>query len=173
MTNFQLCFEITSLRSKCFRLVSQQKKARNGIFGFDHARNEMRTIFRMVFDSCSAFFTPKQHKNACYAGYEIISLSLRACLRKQPKFHSNLQLVSLRNHVWGMTDDLSQPRSGQCLWLVEANFSCGMTIDNQYTDLGSGTSSGWNVLQGLHSFVFGFWCFLVLQDRIWIIAQRT
>ena len=47
MTNFQLCFEITNLRSKRFRLVSEQKKkTRNGIFGFDHARNETRAIFR-------------------------------------------------------------------------------------------------------------------------------
>ena len=57
MTNFQLCFEITSLRGKRFRLVSEQKKTRNGIFGFDRARNETRAIFRAVFDSCSAFFT--------------------------------------------------------------------------------------------------------------------
>ena len=111
MTNFQLCFEITSLRGKRFRLVSEQKKTRNGIFGFDHARNEMRTIFRMVFDSCSVFFTPKPHKNACYAGYEIISLSLRACLRKQPKFHSNLetgfpQKSCLRYDWWPVTTQI-------------------------------------------------------------------
>ena len=46
MTNFQRCFEIISLRSKRFRLVSEQKKTRNGIFGFDRARNEMRAFFR-------------------------------------------------------------------------------------------------------------------------------
>lgn len=89
-----------------------KKKTRNGIFGFDHARNETRAIFRAVFDSCSAFFTPKPHRNARYVGYEIISLGLRAYLRKQPTFHSNQQLVCLRSHVWGMTDDLLQPRSG-------------------------------------------------------------
>ena len=27
-------------------------------------------IFRAVFDSCSSFFAPKPHKNACYAGYD-------------------------------------------------------------------------------------------------------
>ena len=26
-------------------------------------------IFRAVFDSCSSFFAPKPHRNACYAGY--------------------------------------------------------------------------------------------------------
>ena len=26
-------------------------------------------IFRAVFDSCSSFFAPKRHGNACYAGY--------------------------------------------------------------------------------------------------------
>ena len=34
------CGKISSLRSKRFRLVSEQKKTRNGIFGFDFARNE-------------------------------------------------------------------------------------------------------------------------------------
>ena len=32
-----------SVRSKRFRLVLEQKKTRNGIFGFDRARNETRT----------------------------------------------------------------------------------------------------------------------------------
>ena len=27
------------------------------------------TIFRAVFDSCSSFFAPKPHRNACYACY--------------------------------------------------------------------------------------------------------
>ena len=58
-----------SLRSKRFRLVSEQKKRpRNGIFGFDRARNETRD-FPAVFDSCSSSFAPKPHRNACYAGY--------------------------------------------------------------------------------------------------------
>ena len=26
-------------------------------------------IFRAVFDSCSSFFAPKPHRNACYAGW--------------------------------------------------------------------------------------------------------
>ena len=26
-------------------------------------------IFRAAFDSCSSFFAPKPHRNACYAGY--------------------------------------------------------------------------------------------------------
>ena len=34
MTNFQLCFEITSLRSKRFRLVSEQKKNEERDFRF-------------------------------------------------------------------------------------------------------------------------------------------
>ena len=31
-------------------------------------------IFRAVFDSCSSFFAPKPHRNACYAGYVQVSL---------------------------------------------------------------------------------------------------
>ena len=57
-----------SLRSKRFRLVSEQKKPENGIFGFDRSRNETRAIFRAVFDCCSSFFALKPHRNACYAG---------------------------------------------------------------------------------------------------------
>ena len=33
----------SSLRSRCFRLVSKQKRPWKGIFGFDRARNETRT----------------------------------------------------------------------------------------------------------------------------------
>ena len=94
----RLCRVIVGgLRSKRFRLVSGQKKTVED-FGFDRARNEMRTkkwkreegegkkgflllssplpprsfacaIFRAVFDSCSSFFAPKPHRNACYACY--------------------------------------------------------------------------------------------------------
>ena len=64
------CESPDSLRSKRFRLVSEQRKT-----GFARARNETRapprsftcTIFRAVFDSRSSFFAPKQHGNACYA----------------------------------------------------------------------------------------------------------
>ena len=89
-----------SLRSKRFPLVSEQKRSWKETFGFDRARNETRTkkwksgegerkegkvsflsspppprsftwaILRAVFDSCSSFFAPKPHKNACYAGYD-------------------------------------------------------------------------------------------------------
>ena len=49
-------------------------------FGFDRARNETRAkkwkrgslacaTFLAVFDSRSSFFSPKPHRNACYAGY--------------------------------------------------------------------------------------------------------
>ena len=31
-------------------------------------------IFRAVFDSCSSFFAPKPHRNACYASYVQVSL---------------------------------------------------------------------------------------------------
>ena len=33
-------------------------------------------IFRAVFDSCSSFFAPKEHRNACYAGYRSPDLKL-------------------------------------------------------------------------------------------------
>ena len=53
-------------------LFRSKERPRNGILGF-LATREMtspltRAIFRGVFDSCSSFFAPKQHGNACYAG---------------------------------------------------------------------------------------------------------
>ena len=80
------CGKISSLRSKRFRLVSEQNK--NGGTGFSvlTAREMKRepffstpprsftcATFRAVFDSCSSFFTPKPHRNACHAGYKISS----------------------------------------------------------------------------------------------------
>ena len=58
----------TSLRSKRFRLVSEQKKDRGKGFSVMTKREPKSTIFRAVFDSCSSFFAPKPHRNACYAG---------------------------------------------------------------------------------------------------------
>ena len=101
-----------SLRRKCFRLVSEQKKtedrndARNKILGFGRARNETSAkkwkrgrgrkkvsflsssppspLFCLRhFDSRSPFFAPKPHGNACYAGYIL-----------------SLWLVSLYSHRW-------------------------------------------------------------------------
>ena len=81
------CGKIASLRSKRFRLVSEQKKKNRGTgFSVLTAREMKRepffptpsrsftcAIFRAVFDSCSSFFTPKPHRNAYYAGYKISS----------------------------------------------------------------------------------------------------
>ena len=75
-----LNYHSSNLRSKRFRLVSEQKETVEGDFRFLIAReikrepkNERggrgRAIFRAVFDSCSSFFVPKPHRNACYAGY--------------------------------------------------------------------------------------------------------
>ena len=78
-----------SLRSRRFRLLSEQKKKRGMGFSVLTAREMKRkpknerggrwslctpprsftcTIFRVVFESCSSFFAPKPHGNACYAG---------------------------------------------------------------------------------------------------------
>ena len=43
-----------------------EERPRNGIFGFGRPRNGTEAIFRAVFDSCSSFFAPKPHGNACY-----------------------------------------------------------------------------------------------------------
>ena len=51
-----------SPRSKSFRLVSEQRRTENGIFGFG------RAIFGAVFDSRPSFFAAKPQENACYAG---------------------------------------------------------------------------------------------------------
>ena len=40
-------------------------------------RSISRAIFRAVFDSTSAFFAPKPHGNACYAGYQKVIIRLR------------------------------------------------------------------------------------------------
>ena len=91
-----MVYEIACVASVSVWCLSK-KRPWKGIFGFDRARNETRTkkgkrgegkgkernlpffpnpsrsftcaIFRSVFDSCSSFFTPKQHRNACCAGY--------------------------------------------------------------------------------------------------------
>ena len=91
-------YKKASLRSKRFRLVSEQRNTEEGTFGFDRARNETRAkkrkrgrgkgrkktflsspptprsftcaIFLGVFDSRSSFFSPKPQRNACYAGYK-------------------------------------------------------------------------------------------------------
>ena len=64
-----------SVRSKCFRLVSAQRKTEEPRFSVLAARKMdrdprsfNRAIFRAVFDSRSSFFAPKPHGNACYAG---------------------------------------------------------------------------------------------------------
>ena len=54
----QSCLVLISLRSKRFRLVSEQRKTEER--DFRH--------FRAVFDSRSSFFGPKSHGIACYAG---------------------------------------------------------------------------------------------------------
>ena len=62
----------TSLRSKRFRLVSEQKETVEGDFRFwsREKLNENQKMKEGVFDSCSSFFAPKPHRNACYAGYK-------------------------------------------------------------------------------------------------------
>ena len=81
------CRKIPSLRSKRFRLVSEQKtknEERDFRFWLREKRNESLSspppprsftcaIFRAVFDSCSSFFTTKSQRSACYAGYKISS----------------------------------------------------------------------------------------------------
>ena len=76
-----------SLRSKRFRSVSEQRKTEEWESQFWprekwNKSQKMKVgggggapgsftcaIFRAVFDSCSSFFVPKPHRNACYAGY--------------------------------------------------------------------------------------------------------
>ena len=62
-----------SLRSKCFRAVSEQRKTKERDFRFWprekwNAAFFTRVIFRAVFDSRSSFLTPKPYGNARYAG---------------------------------------------------------------------------------------------------------
>jgi len=58
-------------------------------------------------------------------------------------------LVTPRNDVWGTrlklhTDYVLQPWSGECFWLVKANFPCGTNNQIHHWDLSSDTSSVWN-----------------------------
>ena len=80
-----------------FRPSPGQRKARNLIMPYfsqpDSQTSEVvpdpyafpspptRAIFRAVFDSSSSFFAPKQHGNACYAGF----LVLRATRLGKPR----------------------------------------------------------------------------------------
>ena len=57
-----------SLRSKRFRLVSEQRKTEERDSQFWPRKKW--TIFHAVFDSRSSFFAPKPHGNTCYAGYD-------------------------------------------------------------------------------------------------------
>jgi len=77
LTDRIIIYKTGSLRSKRFRLVSEQ----NGIFGFGGERNGTRANFsfqspprsftRAVFcDSPSSFFAPKPHGKAYYADYK-------------------------------------------------------------------------------------------------------
>ena len=56
-------YRSSSLHSKRFRLVSEQRNTEEGNFRFCCA------TFLAVFDSRSSFFSPKPYRNACYAGY--------------------------------------------------------------------------------------------------------
>ena len=65
-----------SLRSKCFRLVSAQRKTEEAEFSVLAAqkmdrdpRSFNRAIFGAVFDTRSSFFASKPHGNACYSSY--------------------------------------------------------------------------------------------------------
>ena len=88
---------LVSLRSKRFRVVSEQRKnkQRHGT-GFSvlaarrmerQPKNEREEVerkegplpalllapfYRVLFDSRSSFFAPKPHGNACYAGYLLV-----------------------------------------------------------------------------------------------------
>ena len=69
-----------SMRSKRFRLISEQTKRDHGRGFSVLIAREIKleppppsftcAIFRAVFDSCSSFFALKPHRNACYAGYQ-------------------------------------------------------------------------------------------------------
>ena len=86
-----LKYTTSSLRSKRFRLVSEQRKTeeRDSRFWPREKWNKSEkmkvsspppprsftcAIFRAVFDSRSSFFAPKPHGNACYAGYTTCKL---------------------------------------------------------------------------------------------------
>ena len=73
-------FFYISLRSKRFRLVSEQRETEERDCRFwprekwNESRSFTRAIFRAVFDSRSSYFAPKPHGNACYAGYFYLKL---------------------------------------------------------------------------------------------------
>ena len=62
--------DMASLSRKRFRLASEQRKTEERDPRPPPPRSFTCAIFRAVFDSRSSFFAPKQHGNACYAGYE-------------------------------------------------------------------------------------------------------
>ena len=73
-TAHQKNVQVASLRSKRFRLISEQKKTKERDFRFwprEKWNESQKLIFRAAFDSRSSFFAPKPHGNACYAGYRV------------------------------------------------------------------------------------------------------
>ena len=55
-------------------------------------RSFTSAIFRAVFDSCSSFFAPKLHRDACYAGYLNRAFYLFSFFSRFPSHHSPLAL---------------------------------------------------------------------------------
>ena len=68
----------------------------------------------------------------------------------QNRLHlATIPLVFPQNDVWETSAeipyrDASLPRSGECFWLVEINFSRRTTNQKYYPDMGSDASSVWN-----------------------------
>ena len=57
-------------------------------------------IFHAAFDSCSSFFAPKLHRNACYAGYNCAGFSrLNIDFLTSIKFFKSLPVVVLNSTV--------------------------------------------------------------------------
>ena len=66
-TAHQKNVQVASLRSKRFRLISEQKKTKERDFRFwprEKWNESQKLIFRAAFDSRSSFFAPKPHGNA-------------------------------------------------------------------------------------------------------------
>ena len=94
------------------------------------------------FTSLMIYFpTVHKHLSSCLSlSIQMISFS---SLRKQLAFRDISPCFPSKGALRSHTDDVSLPRSGSCLSLVETNFPFNTTIQKHYQDLGSDKLQAW------------------------------
>lgn len=94
------------------------------------------------FTSLMIYF-PTVHKHLSSCLSLSIQMIIFRSLRKQPAFRDISPCFPAKGALRSHTDEVSLPRSGSCLSLVETNFPFNTTIQKHYQDLGSDKLSAW------------------------------